>query len=1298
MRFLFLVAALALAAMSTPVTAQTVSLETAQAEAVSASRSASQAATFPTGFYVEDAVGDDFVLAVNVAFAPGGRMFVVEKRGIVWVVENGVRQPDPFIDISQEVLNQQDRGLLGIALDPDYETNRYVYLSYTVDHEETADRRRHDAYNRVTRYTARADNPNLADPASRTILIGQTFSTGIPSCHRSHSIGTIQFGSDGTLLVGAGDGASFSTMDDGGLYAECFGPDKLDASEDIGSFRSQRVESLAGKILRIDPATGEGLPSNPFYTGNADDNASKVWALGFRNPFRFTVQPGGSTDPADGDPGVIYLGDVGWKVWEEMNVVRKGENHGWPCREGARPNNDYQNNGQPATNGCGTTPTGVITDPSYEWHHSNASLSTPSGLRARAILSGDFISGTRYPAFYRDAIFYADYPYGWIAAARVDGSGELTQQRVFSDDFGPSGALVFDPYSELLHIVSLSDGRIYRLRHVDEATNSVPVAAAAASPTQGGVGVRVQFTPEGSFDPDGTALTYRWTFGDGASSTERAPLHVYTEPGLYTATLEVSDGIDSATQMTTVKVRAGGLPSVQIISPTRDLRVAPGETVQLEALVSDPDQAASSLSVRWNITQVHENHIHPDVFVGSGQTTQFTAAEHGEDGELYYYRVRVAVRDATGLESIDERPLFLAGSEGESDVTTRGAPFALGTSINGYSIGLIRDGDMPDPGTVAYNRQFDSFAGAGNGLVEDGVGYTYEDTLRFTRVTFQEGMHYGDGGWFETLQVQVRSDGTWRNVVGTEFAPEYQATDGRSFDTYELSFAPSEGDAIRVVGRPGGSASFISVGEMRAWAVEAGTGGGVLPDGWTSSDVGLVPVFGSALSPEQDAFTVTGSGDAWYQTDAFHLVSRQLDGNGVLTARLTALSNSPDWAKAGLVVRSSLEAGAPYVGAFLSNLGVHHQSRSTLGGETDGPVDLWGRAEPVWLRVERIGTAVTTFVSDDGAAWTPIETTTVDALSGPVTIGLAVSSSDRTGTQTATATFRDVSVTAAFPAPWAARDIGTPGTPGSASATATAFDITGSGDLWGVVDAAHFVYQPLDGDGSILARVASLTGAADWARASLVIRNDLSPAAPYAAVALTNLGVHLQHRADDGGPTAGFIDFWGLEAPIWLRLDRVGTTVAGFYSPDGVAWTPVGTVSVPGLTQTGVVAGLAVSSANATALASATFDSVTVSDGGSGPPIAGLRAAPTLQFGVEPIFPNPVQTTASIRIVLAEAGLVQVHIYDVLGRLVQQERVEAAEGILDLGIDLRDRSAGTYVARVTAASGETDTQTFTIAR
>lgn len=99
----------------------------------------------------------------------------------------------------------------------------------------------------------------------------------------------MQFGHDGTLLVSAGDGAHFDTADPGGLDSDCFGPGLFGPDEDIGAFRSQYLDSLAGKILRIDPATGLGLPSNTHWTGNGADNPSRVWANGVRNPFRCSV-------------------------------------------------------------------------------------------------------------------------------------------------------------------------------------------------------------------------------------------------------------------------------------------------------------------------------------------------------------------------------------------------------------------------------------------------------------------------------------------------------------------------------------------------------------------------------------------------------------------------------------------------------------------------------------------------------------------------------------------------------------------------------------------------------------------------------------------------------------------------------------------------------------------------------------------------------------------------------------------------------------------------------------------------
>ncbi len=113
------------------------------------------------------------------------------------------------------------------------------------------------------------------------------------------------FGTNGTLLIAAGDGASNSEVDPGGLYPNCFGTGKLDSSQDIGAFRSQWIGSLSGKILRVDPATGLGLASNPFFTGDPASVESRAWAYGLRNPYRFGVRNNGSSDPADGNPGTL---------------------------------------------------------------------------------------------------------------------------------------------------------------------------------------------------------------------------------------------------------------------------------------------------------------------------------------------------------------------------------------------------------------------------------------------------------------------------------------------------------------------------------------------------------------------------------------------------------------------------------------------------------------------------------------------------------------------------------------------------------------------------------------------------------------------------------------------------------------------------------------------------------------------------------------------------------------------------------------------------------------------------------
>ncbi|MEM1115011.1 MAG: T9SS type A sorting domain-containing protein [Bacteroidota bacterium] len=183
-----------------------------------------------------------------------------------------------------------------------------------------------------------------------------------------------------------------------------------------------------------------------------------------------------------------------------------------------------------------------------------------------------------------------------------------------------------------------------------------------------------------------------------------------------------------------------------------------------------------------------------------------------------------------------------------------------------------------------------------------------------------------------------------------------------------------------------------------------------LPAPWVSGDIGTPPGAGESAFAA-NVFTVTGGGDIWGGADAFHLVSRPLGIDGILTARVNAITDEPDWAKAGLVMRASAAPGAPYVGLVASNLGVHFQVRAEAEGETEGPTDVFGIATPTWLRLTREQTSVKADYSVDGVTWTRVDSVAVEALAGGLTVGLGVSAADYGDGTTVTATFAGVSLT-----------------------------------------------------------------------------------------------------------------------------------------------------------------------------------------------------------------------------------------------------------------------------------------------
>lgn len=261
------------------------------------------AATLPAGF-VETQFGSDLGGSpTTMAFAPDGRLFVCLQEGQLRVIKNGALLAAPFVSLS--VNSSSERGLLGIAFDPNFATNQFVYLYYTTS---TA-----PIHNRISRFTANGD---VALPGSEVVLVDlENLGAG------NHNGGAIHFGPDGKLYAAVGENAVASN--------------------------AQTLNNRLGKILRIN-SDGTIPADNPFFNTATGANRA-IWALGLRNPYTFGFQPG---------TGRMFINDVGSGTWEEINDGIAGSNYGWPTCEGACNQPNFRNplfqygHGTSPTTGC----------------------------------------------------------------------------------------------------------------------------------------------------------------------------------------------------------------------------------------------------------------------------------------------------------------------------------------------------------------------------------------------------------------------------------------------------------------------------------------------------------------------------------------------------------------------------------------------------------------------------------------------------------------------------------------------------------------------------------------------------------------------------------------------------------------------------------------------------------------------------------------------------------------------------------------------------------------------------------
>jgi glucose/arabinose dehydrogenase/PKD repeat protein len=530
----------------------------------------------PADFVIENAAPHVvFNTPTAIAFVPDGRLLVAEKRGVVWVVENGRRLPDPLWSAETEVLNSGDRGLVGLAVDPNYAVNHAIYFFYTVDPDSNGVDDDGAAFGRLTRFRTLDADSNRIDPASRTVLIGATWRDGIPSASASHSVDCLRFGEDGSLLVTAGDGAHYDGVDDGGRDSLLFTAGRTDALEDIGSYRAQYLGSLAGKLLRVNPETGFGYAGNPYAGDDLGAPAARVWAYGFRNPFRFCVRPGsGSADTAAARPGIAFVGDVGLNAFEEINAVdRAGKNLGWPCYEGRLPQLQYAST-HPAHHGCGSVGTPenpeLCSPPLFSWSHVDSTLSVPYGLKGNCTAGGIFYTGDLYPAQYRGRLFFGDFGRGWLRVATLDSTQSVVQMQDFASGLEGPVDWAADPRSGDLYYLSIYTGEVRRIRYAGtDVGDEPPVARASASTTIGVAPTTVELSSLGSYDPGGHPLSFSWDFDDGtvAGATLEHPVHVYQGPGAFHPVLTVSNtrGMLARDTLSLVIAKLPGFPTTAVL-------------------------------------------------------------------------------------------------------------------------------------------------------------------------------------------------------------------------------------------------------------------------------------------------------------------------------------------------------------------------------------------------------------------------------------------------------------------------------------------------------------------------------------------------------------------------------------------------------------------------------------------------------------------------------------------------------------------------------------------------------------
>ncbi|HSA51483.1 MAG TPA: PQQ-dependent sugar dehydrogenase [Yinghuangia sp.] len=549
----------------------------------------SQAApSVPDGFVLEDLPSGQESQLTDVAQTPDGGYFTTSKTGhVAWVSADGAVVPlaDLGVDASG------DLGLTGIAVAADYATSREIYTVRTTATGKM----------RLSAWIASGTGQPTGLGTERVVLEADRRSD-------VHSVGALITDTDGTLWMAIGDSADF-------MYSDPLAFDVYDPNKPYG------------KLLHVNP-DGTGVATNPAYdAANPSSWASRAYASGFRSPFRLSIDPGS---------GAPIVGDVGWMSWEEVNLVRPGNNYGWPCWEGDQVTSGYSD--MPECQGTENT------EPLYTYRHAGGGASVTGGL---------VYTGTSYPEQYRGVYFFGDYSAASVQTLRLrDDAG----QAIEDPQAEPFGAQVGGP----VKFIAMENGDIAYAdiytstikRIVYKPGNRAPVAKASSVVTP--ETRSVAFDASATYDLDGDELTYTWDFGDGETGTGLQVTHTYPEePREFTAELTVSDGKDGTGTYLLKVIPSNHSPVIDWVAPPDSAVFKVGDPVTINATVTDAedDAAGEPLTLTWETVMVHcvgtSCHDHPSVsFTGNLYDKQFV--DHGDDT---YLQITAHVTDSDGVKT-----------------------------------------------------------------------------------------------------------------------------------------------------------------------------------------------------------------------------------------------------------------------------------------------------------------------------------------------------------------------------------------------------------------------------------------------------------------------------------------------------------------------------------------------------------------------------------------------------------------------------------------------------------------------